>query len=152
MDCASISYGTVRRYEGSVRASSPIWASEASLVRTSVLARLVSLAQIGELARTNFHLLIMQQIFWLEIRVTGKFTWQDHYCCLLIATFIGPASHRKWPRIPSTGHNARASRLSKLPFPANTLQDIHSQVIYDQFCASKVSSLWIGKMCLPFTC
>ena len=51
MDCASISYGTVRRYERSVRASSPIWASEASLVRTSVLARLVSLAQIGELAR-----------------------------------------------------------------------------------------------------
>ena len=51
MDCASISYGTVRRYEGSVRASSPIWASEASLVRTSVLARVVSLAQIGELAR-----------------------------------------------------------------------------------------------------
>ena len=51
MDCASISSGTVRRYERSVRASSLIWASEASLVRTSVLARLVSLAQIGELAR-----------------------------------------------------------------------------------------------------
>ena len=51
MDCASISSGTVRRYERSVRASSLIWASEASLVRTSVLAGLVPLAQIGELAR-----------------------------------------------------------------------------------------------------
>ena len=46
---------------GSLRASSPIWASEASLARTRerggfaarsrVLARLASLAQIGELAR-----------------------------------------------------------------------------------------------------
>ena len=40
----------------SLRASSPIWASEASLARTReraarVLARLTSLAQIGELAR-----------------------------------------------------------------------------------------------------
>ena len=36
----------------SLRASSPIWASEASLVsRSRDLARLVSLAQIGELAR-----------------------------------------------------------------------------------------------------
>ena len=35
----------------SLRASSPIWASEASLARTRVLARLVLLAQIGELAR-----------------------------------------------------------------------------------------------------
>ena len=39
---------------GSLRASSPIWASEASLgfaARSRVLARLVLLAQIGELAR-----------------------------------------------------------------------------------------------------
>ena len=35
----------------SLRASSPIWASETSLARTRVLARLASLAQIGELAR-----------------------------------------------------------------------------------------------------
>ena len=41
----------------SLRASSPVWASEASLARTReraakrVLARLASLAQIGELAR-----------------------------------------------------------------------------------------------------
>ena len=41
----------------SLRVSSPIWASEASLARTRfaarsrVLARLVSLTQIGELAR-----------------------------------------------------------------------------------------------------
>ena len=35
----------------SLRASSPIWTSEASLARTCVLARLASLAQIGGLAR-----------------------------------------------------------------------------------------------------
>ena len=36
----------------SLRASSPIWASETSRARTLVLTRLASLAQIGELART----------------------------------------------------------------------------------------------------
>ena len=48
----------LRNQEISLRASSPIWASEASLARTRergagarVLARLVLLAQIGELAR-----------------------------------------------------------------------------------------------------
>ena len=35
----------------SLRASSPIWASEASVARTRVLARLAFLSQIGELAR-----------------------------------------------------------------------------------------------------
>ena len=35
----------------SLRASSPIWASETSLARTRVLVRLASLVQIGELAR-----------------------------------------------------------------------------------------------------
>ena len=38
---------SVDREIGSLRASSPIWASEVSLARTRVLARL---AQIGELA------------------------------------------------------------------------------------------------------
>ena len=35
----------------SLRASSPIWESEVSLARTHILARPVSLAQTGELAR-----------------------------------------------------------------------------------------------------
>ena len=35
----------------SLRASSPVWASETGLAKTQVLARLTSLVQIGELAR-----------------------------------------------------------------------------------------------------
>ena len=42
----------------SLRASSPIWASETSLARTRERARLASLAQIGELARRLSNVLI----------------------------------------------------------------------------------------------
>ena len=45
------SWGNAFRVSTSLRASSPVWASETGLARTRVLARLASLAQIGELAR-----------------------------------------------------------------------------------------------------
>ena len=46
-----MSHNSPLEQPNSLRASSPIWASETSLARTRVLAKLASLAQIGELAR-----------------------------------------------------------------------------------------------------
>ena len=50
-------YRATLRFSRSLRASSPIWASE---TRSRVLARLASLAQIGELARSWLILALMK--------------------------------------------------------------------------------------------
>ena len=72
--------GTINSLQISLRASSPIWASEASLTRTSaprsrVLARLASLAQTGELARR----LSTNHFLSLFLCRRGSQTGESHY-------------------------------------------------------------------------
>ena len=62
------------RSQFSLRASSPIWASEASLAapRSRVVARLALLAQIGELARrlepvTPWDLQVLSEVTWSKL-------------------------------------------------------------------------------------
>ena len=75
------------KHKNSLWASSPIWASEASLARTCeraaklevpVLARLASLAQIGELARG----LTQEQ---MEVTILLKTLWSTNYSECLIS-------------------------------------------------------------------
>ena len=81
----------LRSDEGSLRASSPIWVSEVSLARTRergaprgfaarsrVLARLASLAQIGELARRPG---LVLQCSSVEDRLPVAITNKTLYVC-----------------------------------------------------------------------
>ena len=112
-----------QRVTSSLRASSPIWASEVSALsrglplrgfaaRSSVLARLASLARVGELARRLVSS-VKSHTFWL---VWEPVTW---YCTFMLWTINWLLSKRGicWPHSkPICHHHLRNCALARLAY------------------------------------